>query len=139
MAEVEVSGEVAAEAGEVWRLVRDFGGIAAWMPGLESCELEGSGVGAVRTVRMGPVEIRERLEELDEVARRLRYSIVEAPVPAREYLATVVVEELPGGRTRVVWGSRFEPAAGASEADLEALFRGVYEGGIAGLRSALAG
>src|SRR5438105_1523960 len=27
-------------ADDVWKVVSDFGGLAAWMPGIESCELE---------------------------------------------------------------------------------------------------
>ena len=28
-------------ADEVWAVIGDFGGIASWMPGIESCRLEG--------------------------------------------------------------------------------------------------
>jgi len=28
-------------ADDVWKVVRDFGGLAAWMPGIDSCRVEG--------------------------------------------------------------------------------------------------
>ena len=35
-----------ASAEKLWSLVSDFGGLAGIMPGIESCEMEGEGVGA---------------------------------------------------------------------------------------------
>lgn len=137
MAEVEVEQEIGASADRVWQLVRDFGGLKAWNPGIESVAVEGSGIGAVRTIKMGGISLKERLEHLDDVDRTFRYSIIEGPVPVRAYLATVKVAEAGPDRARITWGSRFEPQ-GASEADLVGLFEGVYKGGIAGLRKALA-
>jgi carbon monoxide dehydrogenase subunit G len=136
MAEVKVEQEIEASADKVWKLMRDFGGLKAWNPGIDSVEVAGEGIGAIRTIKMGPMTIKERLEHLDDASRTFRYSIVEGPVPARDYLATVQVEEAGPSRTRIVWGSTFEPE-GASVADLTGLFEGVYKGGIASLRKTL--
>jgi carbon monoxide dehydrogenase subunit G len=136
MAEVKVEQEIAASADQVWKLMRDFGGLKAWNPGIDSVEVTGEGVGAVRTIKMGGITIKERLEHLDDAGRTFRYSIIEGPVPARDYLATVQVEEAGPARTRIVWGSRFEPQ-GASVADLTGLFEGIYKGGISSLQKTL--
>lgn len=136
MAEVKVEQEIGASAERVWQLMRDFGGLKAWNPAIESVEVEGSGIGAVRTIKMGGISIKERLEHLDDAGRTFRYSIIEGPVPARDYLATVTVHEAGPDRARIVWGSRFEPQ-GAPEADLIGLFEGVYKGGISALRKTL--
>ena len=40
---------------DVWKLVRDFGGLADWMPGIESCTVDGD----VRTIGMMGIEIKE--------------------------------------------------------------------------------
>lgn len=136
MAEVKVEQEIGASADKVWKVMRDFGGLKAWNPGIESCEVEGEGIGAVRTIKMGNFSLKERLEHLDDATRTFRYSIVEGPIPASDYLATVTVTEAGPDRARIVWGSRFEPN-GASVADLTGLFEGVYKGGISSLKKSL--
>ena len=100
MAEVKVEQEIGASADRVWKLMRDFGGLKAWSPGIESCEVEGEGIGAVRTIKMGTISLKERLEYLDDATRTFRYSIVEGPIPVSEYLATVSVSEAGPDRAR---------------------------------------
>jgi hypothetical protein len=139
MASVEVSETVAAPASAVWAVVRDFGGIARWGgPMLQSCTVEGSGIGAVRRVGLpGGASVVERLEAFDDAGRSLSYSIIEkSPIPVKDYLSTIRVAEEGADRCRVNWSGRFEPD-GASEADTTKLIRGVYAGGIAGLRKTL--
>jgi hypothetical protein len=138
MGHARVEEEIAAGAAAVWALVRDFGGIQRWNDGLTSCAADGDGVGAVRTIKMGDLTIRERLEKLDEANRSLSYSIVEGPVPAKNYLATIDLSAAGPNRTRVVWSSTFEPA-GATDEQLVQLFEAIYRQGIAGLRKAAGG
>ena len=116
--------------------MRDFGGVKRWSPGVASCELEGSGVGAVRTIKMGEMIIRERLEKIDEKARTLSYSIIEAPFPVRDYLATMQLSEPAAGRTKLAWSSTFESAGGLDENSLRDIFTGVYQQGIEGIARA---
>jgi hypothetical protein len=134
---VKVSERVEADADAVWGLLRDFGGVDRYAQGLESCTLEGSGVGAVRTLRMaGGVQIQERLESLDDAGRRLSYAIVgESPLPVDDYLATIVVAEEDGG-CRVEWSSTFEPR-GIPVEKVAPLVEGIYRGGLAGIRKTL--
>ena len=127
-----------AGADAVWDLVRDFGGVQRWNPTLSSSEVDRPGVGGVRTLKMGEVTIRERLEKLDEAARTMSYSIVEAPLPVSNYLATVELSALGPKRTQIVWSSTFEPG-GMSDEQLKALFEGVYQQAIEGMRRALLG
>ncbi len=137
MAEVKVEGEVGAGVAAVWELVRDFGAIGRWNPGLE-CTCDGTDVGAVREINMGGAVIRERLEALDDAARSFSYSILSGPIPVTDYLATVLLTDLGGNRTKVTWSSRYEPA-GLPEADARKLLEGIYLGGIKGINRTLAG
>ncbi len=138
MAEVRVEQEVAASPESIWEVVRDFGGIKRWNPGIEDVEVEGSGVGSVRTIKMGGgIELQERLEHVDDVGRSFSYSIIAGPVPVENYLASLTIHEADEGHSRITWQSSFDPK-GAPEADCVALFTGVYEGGIAALRKAVA-
>lgn len=138
MSEVHVSESIAAPAAKVWELVRDFGGVTKWGgPALQSCTVEGSGVGAVRRIGLpGGMTIAERLEAFDDPGRSLSYSIVEGPVPLKNYRSTIRILEEGAGACRVDWSSTFEPA-GASEEQAQGMVRGIYTGGVAGLRKAL--
>ncbi len=94
MGETTVNAEFQASADTVWKLLVDYGGIGDWGPGIESCEVEGEGIGCVRAIGMpGGIVVKERLESLDDGARTLSYSIVEGPMPVENYLATIKVSE----------------------------------------------
>ena len=139
MAEVKVSETVAAPAAKVWEILGDFGGVTKWGgPALQSCTVEGSGVGAVRRIGgPGGMQIVERLEAYDPAGRSYSYAIIEkSPIPIKNYLSTLrVIEEGPS-RCRVEWQGRFEPDGAPAEAG-ENIIRQVYTGGIAGVRKAL--
>lgn len=140
MSEVKVSEPVAAPAAKVWGLLGDFGGVMKWGGKmLESCTVEGTGVGAVRTVGLpGGVSIRERCEAYDATNRVLTYSIIaKSPLPIRNYVSTCRVVETGPNECRVDWHGRFEPD-GVSEEQAQGMIRGIYTGGIAGARKLLA-
>ncbi len=136
MSNVRVEEEISADSTAVWNLMSDFGGLCSWNPGIETCDLDGEGVGAVRTIGMGGISLKERLESLDGDAKTYSYSIVEGPIPATGYVATVVISDAGAGKTRVEWSCEFEPN-GAPEADLIQLFEGIYRGGIQAVEKAL--
>ena len=52
MTTVKVVEPIAANAGDVWKILSDFGGIKVGGP-IEAFEIEGEGVGAVRTITTG--------------------------------------------------------------------------------------
>ena len=134
--EVRVCEEISAPAEKVWALMRGFGDVMQWMEGLESCELEGSGIGAVRTIT-GGLKIQERLEAFDDVGRRFSYAIVgNSPVPMRDYLSTVQIRETGPSGCELAWEGRFEPRPGR-EAAVQQMVRGIYTNGIAALRKKL--
>lgn len=139
MSKVEVSDTVAAPAAKVWELVRDFGGVTQWGgPAIQSCTVEGEGIGAKRRIGLpGGLSIVERLEAFDDAGRSLSYAIVEkSPIPVKDYLSTIRISEVGADECRVDWSSTFEPD-GATEEQAQGMIRGVYTGGIAGIRKAL--
>ena len=79
MPQFEVDKEISGSLDKAWDLVAAFGD-CAWIPGIESCEVTGEGIGAVRKLKMGAMEIHERLEAFDPEARTLSYSIIEGPI-----------------------------------------------------------
>ena len=136
MATVRVADAVAATPEAVWEMVRDFGGIQRWnSAAVEKVEVEGQGVGAVRTILVpGGLTLQEKLEAFDEPGRSFSYSFEgKSPLPVEGYLATIRV--LPGeaGAARIEWESSFEPV-GISEQKAKAIFKGIYQSGIASLK-----
>ena len=130
MAEVRVVEEISASADAVWELVRDFGGVMKWSSAIESCEVQGEGIGAVRTLALpGGAAIRERLERFEDEGRSFSYSILDGPLPVDDYLATLVVRAKGADRCEVDWASSFAPK-GLAEEQVLGIIRGVYEGGI---------
>jgi hypothetical protein len=139
MAEVRVTEELPVPAAKVWDLVRDFGGARRWLGGMvQKLELEGEGVGAIRTITLpGDVELHEQLKSLDEEAMRFTYAIVrESPLPVSDYVASFQAIETGPDTCRIEWGSSFEPV-GLAEADVEPIIEGIYTSGIAALRQTL--
>ena len=139
MSEVKVSEPVAAPAGKVWEFLGDFGGVMKWGGGmLQSCTVEGSGVGAVRTIGLpGGASIQERCEGYDPAGRALTYAIIgKSPLPLRDYLSTCRVVETGTNACRVDWNGRFEPD-GVPEEQAQNMVRGIYTGGIAAVRKLL--
>ena len=137
MVSVKVSERIEASADAVWELFRDFGGIQRFSAGFEKVEVTGSGIGAVRTITLpGGAALQERLEAFDDRGRRLQYAIVAGPIPVTNYLATIEVKD-EGKACRIDWSSHFE-TKGITEDQGRGMIEGVYKGGIAGVKKALA-
>ncbi len=114
---------------EVWKVVREFGGLETWMPGVESCVVAGD----VRTVGLMGIEIKEQLRGIDDEARSISYSVVESPMGNLEsHLATITVEP-EGGGSHVTWSVAVVPD------DLLGLFVPVYEGSVVELKKKIEG
>lgn len=133
MAEVREIGELGAGIDDVWKIVGDFGGL------LESfgvpVELAGEGIGQTRKISMGPEPTVERLEERDEDAKRVVYSIVEGSLPVANYVSTMQLTPAGEGRTTLTWSSTFDAAPGSTEEEASNVVRSIYKGGIGGLQA----
>ena len=133
MSSVQEECEFEVGIDEVWKMVGDFGGFitALGMP----VELLGEGIGQTRKITIGTAATVERLEERDQDAHRLVYSIVEGAFPFQDYRSTMQLAEAGKGRTRLTWSCTFEPAPGHSEEEGCTLVRAIYQGGIGGMRA----
>ena len=136
MGSVKVVETVNASADQVWELFRDFGGITRFSQGIDSCTVEGEGLGAVRTITMGGgLKLQERLEAFDDGGRTLSYAIIgDHPLPFDNYLSTVKVVD-QGDACTVEWSSTYDPKGTADQAS--GLIQGIYKGGITGIKKAL--
>jgi hypothetical protein len=108
----------------------DFGGIAKLMPeAIESCRVDGQGVGAVRhlTLKGVPGSIVERMECAYD-GRVFSYSIInDTGLPFDRYHAVVELADAPGGGTKISYGSNWV-AKGAPEQEVRTMVSGLYNG-----------
>ena len=139
MTTAEVTETLNASAKDVWAILGDFGGIKVGGP-ITSFEMEGEGVGAVRTIGMGGAKVVERLEAFDAAEMSLKYTIIndDCPLPVSNYSSTINVTDNNDNSCTVAWVGTFEPK-GAAEEQAAEIVRGVYAGGIAGARKATGG
>jgi carbon monoxide dehydrogenase subunit G len=127
MAQGEAVIDIDRSPDDVWALIRGFGTINEWMPGIDSCTVEGD----VRTIGTMGIEIKEQLRELDETARRTAYSVIESPMGNLEsHLATITVAA-EGSGSRVTWAVEVSPD------ELLGLFLPIYESSVAELKKRL--
>lgn len=139
MTTVTVTETIAGPADKVWALLSDFGGVKVGGP-ITSVEVEGEGVGMIRTLGLGGALVVERLDAYDADAMTFGYSILndDSPLPVEGYSASVHITDFGTDGCRVDWSGTFEPK-GASEADAVKVVEGLYKGGIAGVRKAVGG
>lgn len=134
MAEFTHTATLPASAERAWEVVRRFGD-GSWMGVEMTCD--GDGEGAVRTISMGGATIVERCERLDDDARVLGYTIVEGPLPLRDYHSTMTIRPVDDTSCELVWSCTFEPVGDPEQAT--GVVKMIYEGGAAGLARHLAG
>ncbi|KDE19071.1 polyketide cyclase [Acetobacter aceti 1023] len=114
MIEVMASSVLNAPIASVWPLVRDFGSIGLWLPGVKSCQIEGDDpgdrVGAIRRLEMGDVGlIREQLLALSDTDYAVTFSIIESALPIWNYRSTIqLLPVTDGDRTFIRWKGQFE-------------------------------
>ncbi|MFT8715093.1 SRPBCC family protein [Gluconobacter potus] len=114
MIHVMASSVLPASVSSVWGLIRDFGALGKWLPGVKSCVIEGDEagdrVGAIRRLEMGDVGvIREQLLALSDVDHAVAFSIIESALPIGNYRSTISLLPITDGdRTFIQWRGQFE-------------------------------
>jgi mxaD protein len=122
-AEIDVEGTPEA----VWALVGDFGGIAGWMPGMESCRLEGDN----RILDTMGMTITEKLVARDDTARAITYGIVDG-VPVESHEATITVSPAGAG-SHVTW------VVDAAPDEMADLMQTIYQQSLEALKAHVEG
>jgi mxaD protein len=122
-AELDINGSPDA----VWELVGDFGGIAGWMPGMESCRVEGDN----RILDTMGMTITEKLVSKDDAARALTYGIVDG-VPVESHEATITVTSAGDG-SHVTW------VVDATPDEMADLMQSVYQQSLEALKTHVEG
>jgi len=132
-ASVVIRRTIAAPAGATWAAVRAIDGLDRWFPVISSCRVDGIGVGALRVLGLeGGGELHDRVEEIDDEARRFRYLRIEHPFPVTRYVGTVEVQAVGAARAEVTWTIDVEVEASAWT-ELSKFLFGAITDGLAGL------
>lgn len=138
MLKVEAEHIFALPIDALWAILGDFGRTGKWSgrpP--EACVQEGEGIGALRSLYLddGRV-IVDRLEAQSDYS--YSYSIVTSPLPYKSYRATMAVEPVDVGHTRLRWTGEFEPL-GIGDDEAITFTRNVYAMGIGLMRRTIEG
>jgi carbon monoxide dehydrogenase subunit G len=125
-------GEARAEitinrpADEVWAKVGNFGELT-WMPGVETCELDGDD----RILGMFGMRVVEHQYSRDDEGRTLIYGIVDGDVKPEVHRATITV--MPAGSgSFVTWDVETDDA-------MVEVMQGAYTGALTALKQQLEG
>lgn len=126
---------LSAPVEEVWAAIGGFGGIANWHPLIESVEIvEIEGEIYRHLTTADDEKFFERLIETGP--HHLTYEVVEGPLPASDYRATLAcVAETEG--CHVFWSGYFIPADGMEKVS-DDIVGAFYEMGLEALRDRFA-
>jgi Polyketide cyclase / dehydrase and lipid transport/Domain of unknown function (DUF4331) len=125
--------ELNAPTDQLWELVGQFGG--KWHPLIASISVIGTGIGQLRIIEtIDGKRIIERLDELDNSARRYSYSNI-AGIPASNYTGTFEVKPSPTGSS-VEWSAQFL-ADGQGTLVVKAIVSTLFRTGLESLKSRL--
>jgi hypothetical protein len=133
MAQASASIRIPVSADKVWALTGGFLSLHDWLPFIKQSESQEGGRVRHLTTDDG-AEITERLQTYDNAARTYSYSIDKGPFPIKDYLATLTIKEDGADGALVEWSGIFTPD-GVSDAQVETLFKGIYDGGLEALKA----
>lgn len=111
MAQLVLRVSYEAPARTVWQLLRSFRDDAMPDGLMDSYEVQGEGIGAVRTIRWGGGEVfHQTLESIDEQNRVLEIATKTTErLLVRDLRSRVQVREEGAGRCSVEWRLTYEP------------------------------
>lgn len=136
MAKVSMSQNLNVSADQVWQMIGHFNALPDWHPAVEKSELTEEGQ-TRRLSLAGGGTIVEKLEKLDDHSRTYTYSIVDSPLPVKNYTSTIKVSG-EGDNATVEWSSEFE-ASGMPENDAMKAIEQVYQTGLDNLKKMFGG
>ncbi|MCZ4536423.1 SRPBCC family protein [Gordonia terrae] len=123
MASIEVTKDFPLSATDVWSWIGDTGGVAEWIPAIDTSRMEGD----VRHVVFTDGEpARERIVAFDGAARTYSYECIDGPLPLEHYRSTVSVTAAGDDACSVRWSAQFGAESATVEAELATAIEGIY-------------
>ena len=125
--EVSKTMTINAGIGDVWGYAGDFCAIATWHPAVETCEITEEEGATYRILALGDgAQLTERHD--GETATGYSYTIIEGPLPVKDYSSTFEAEG-DAESTTINWSSTFM-AEGATDDEAVGVITGIYDGGL---------
>lgn len=143
---------IKAEPAKVWAVVKDFGSIKLWHPAVADVKLEDrKDLESDATLQHRIITFKdggsivEKLREANDADMKIDYKMVEGTIPVSNYRAVMQVKPGPGsGESTLTWTGRFYNKANSMEAKpgednpaANAAINGIYDAGLAGLKTLL--
>lgn len=111
----------------IWSVAGRFNDLT-WLPGVTSFSWEGN----IRRFSIGEAHFIERMESENDVGHVYNYSLIDGPVPVRDYLASLRVEAAESGCVFVMESrSRVAPE---KVAEVEHMLKAAYSAAAHSLR-----
>ena len=109
MPEIVETVHVGEPAGEVWELIGRFGAVGAWHPMLAKVTAEGEDIGALRRAKSidGATSIERQIDR-SSARHFYRYKVLSTPLPVRDYVGELRVDDNGDGTSTVAFSARFE-------------------------------
>ncbi|MCU1374446.1 MAG: hypothetical protein JWO68_1732 [Actinomycetia bacterium] len=125
MGEARAETRIDRSADEVWAVIGNYGEMA-WMPGVDTCELDGEND---RILSMFGMRIVERQLARDDAGRTLTYGIVDGDMKPEVHEATITVTP-DGDASDVTWDVK-------TDEGMVEVMKGAYQGALDALKAKL--
>ncbi|MEG3439131.1 SRPBCC family protein [Pannus brasiliensis CCIBt3594] len=144
MTRILISSTIDAPIDAVWGKIRDFNALPAWHPAIADSYIENGEpsdrVGCIRNFNLkSGGNIREKLLALSDVDYSCTYSILEAPMPVKNYVATLNLKPITDGdRTYALWTANFDCDPSQEPSLIQLIGEGVFQAGFDSLKKIFA-
>ncbi|MEB0077732.1 SRPBCC family protein [Pseudomonas sp. CCI3.2] len=119
--------DIASDAQSVWKVVGNFGGFPAFIPALDSCKMDGTGVRSVRRKLFKDKNVViEQLNSRDDTALYMTWSLIYTTLPVGNLWASMTVAPDGEKQCSATWSIVAEPSAEWSGSLVE--FRAFLQG-----------
>lgn len=128
--QVSKKGVVPGSPEDVWKKVGEFCAIQDWHPAVTKCEEIKQGGDTFRLLTLGDgATIKEKLTGTEDLS--YRYSIVESPLPVKDYNAVFTVRKNfdNEAESHIVWSSSFQ-AKDKPDREAKTTIQGIFDAGI---------
>jgi carbon monoxide dehydrogenase subunit G len=125
MGEARAETRIDRPADEVWATIGNYGELS-WMPGVDTCELDGEND---RVLGMFGMRIVERQLARDDAGRTLTYGIVDGDMKPEVHEATITVTP-DGAGSNVTWDVKTDDG-------MVEVMKGAYQGALDALKGKL--
>jgi carbon monoxide dehydrogenase subunit G len=147
---VEKTITIKAPPAKVWAIVKDFGNMHTWHPGVASTKIEkkkdeNGEMATFRTLTLkSGGDIVNKLRSADDASMKMKYEIVSGVAPVADYNGSMTVTAAGANESTVTWVGRFyrtyklNPPIPAGQDDETAVnfITGVFDSGLVGLKKA---